>query len=997
MATKLEDLNLSQDELDRFSKAFKDEKFREMFVQYAEEINDPENRRKYEEEISMMENERGMEIQFIHPQPGHVLRTSIDGVQKCYINVCSNDLVQKPECKPGRDQGHRAGQHWALPYSLAPGREDLGEGGSKHMIYDVVFHPDTLYIASKNDKFKKMVDSTALDAVAKQFDVKLDQKNVKTLSIKYKGVPHAAVLRKPRPGAMPKAEDPKDPLRFPYPYDDVGESNTEGGKSSTKPAKENKKQSVAKKKGDKKHDGATVPRYTILHRSYVDMQDYRDSRDSTPSPVPKELVVTVDLPLLKSAADVILDITGKELSLESKSPAYKLQLKLPYLVDENEGKALFNKARRQLVITMSVVQPKIPSLTETDSTHLEPDNLVNETEKNKCKCVEEVSLCGPVSNSSSRGNEKKDGEATCKPYEVEKDHIDSTEPLQDNAESLQEQNPAEPLQEQNPAEPLQEQNPAEPLQEQNPADTAEPLQEQNPAEPLQEENPADTAEPLQEENPADTTEPLQEENPADTAEPLQEQNPAEPLQEQNPAEPLQEQNPAEPLQEQNPAEPLQEQNPAEPLQKQNPAEPLQKQNPAEPLQKQNPAEPLQKQNPAEPLQKQNPAEPLQEQNPAEPLQKQNPAEPLQEQNPAEPLQEQNPADTAGPLQEQSIPELQGKCNEAPEAAIAPYMDDPVCPAFTSKQDNTSLTFIIHIKDIEEHTIKTEVWSNQYKISFCVKDSNVHYVLFLQFLPLDSLNENENSVSVSKNNAVVKLIKSLERSGLWQKLYYGINDYDLQERKFVTEENIKELIEDSLPPPPVPQPRVEDQLSIEVLEMTDNRTHIRINKPETDNEDHVSTKEQCTAQAEMKNSIGTESDNDIPANAAAAKDDFQKSPASGANTLSEAEETFDSGEKPAPILYAAEVSSIIDKSIEDSSTKEKGVHFKDEVELIHERELDEDNLPDDTRLVRSNMPNGGHPTQVLKEISKEDGTEQVITDHTTRCAFTFQNSLLYDLD
>lgn len=42
----LEDLNLTKDELDRFSKAFKEEEFRKLFREYAEEINDPENRRK---------------------------------------------------------------------------------------------------------------------------------------------------------------------------------------------------------------------------------------------------------------------------------------------------------------------------------------------------------------------------------------------------------------------------------------------------------------------------------------------------------------------------------------------------------------------------------------------------------------------------------------------------------------------------------------------------------------------------------------------------------------------------------------------------------------------------------------------------------------------------------------------------------------------------------------------------------------------------------------
>ncbi|XP_054449159.1 protein kintoun isoform X2 [Pteronotus mesoamericanus] len=34
---------------------------------------------------------------------------------------------------------------------------------------------------------------------------------------------------------------------------------------------------------------------------------------------------------------------------------------------------------------------------------------------------------------------------------------------------------------------------------------------------------------------------------------------------------------------------------------------------------------------------------------------------------------------------------------------------------------------------------------------------------------------------------------------------------------------------------------------------------------------------------------------------------------------------------------------------------------------------------------------------IKETNMQDGSVQIITDHVTHCAFSFQNSLLYDLD
>lgn len=37
-------------------------------MEYAKEIADPENRKRYEEEITQMERERGQDIKFLHPK-----------------------------------------------------------------------------------------------------------------------------------------------------------------------------------------------------------------------------------------------------------------------------------------------------------------------------------------------------------------------------------------------------------------------------------------------------------------------------------------------------------------------------------------------------------------------------------------------------------------------------------------------------------------------------------------------------------------------------------------------------------------------------------------------------------------------------------------------------------------------------------------------------------------------------------------------------------------
>ncbi|NXT37277.1 KTU protein, partial [Pelecanoides urinatrix] len=172
---------------------------RALFAEYAAELADPEQRRLYEEEVAALERERGVEVRFVHPAAGYVLRTSQAGSRRCYLNVCSNPHVGVPQARaePG---GHR----WALPYSLAPGREELGRGGRRRLVYDVVFHPAALRLASRSARFRRLLSDTALEAVERHCAVQLDRANATVLrGTKYKGVPQAPVIRTPLPGGAP--------------------------------------------------------------------------------------------------------------------------------------------------------------------------------------------------------------------------------------------------------------------------------------------------------------------------------------------------------------------------------------------------------------------------------------------------------------------------------------------------------------------------------------------------------------------------------------------------------------------------------------------------------------------------------------------------------------------------------------------------------------------------------------------------------------------------
>lgn len=81
---------------------------------------------------------------------------------------------------------------------------------------------------------------------------------------------------------------------------------------------------------------------------------------------PSEMVIEVSLPELASAAGIDLDVLEYVVTLESET--YKLVLKLPYPVHDDQGSAKFDKAKHSLEITLPVKAKEVVSrLISTDS------------------------------------------------------------------------------------------------------------------------------------------------------------------------------------------------------------------------------------------------------------------------------------------------------------------------------------------------------------------------------------------------------------------------------------------------------------------------------------------------------------------------------------------------------------------------------------------------------------------------------------------------------
>lgn len=336
---RFEDLNITRDEINSIGKALQKEEFRKLFVDYCEEVTSPENKKLYQQEVKELERQRGVEVTFINPEPGFVVKSSINGERKAFINICKNDKVSKPSSSAASEEGTQ-GRQWSLPFSLAPPREDYDKQRNHCTVFDVVFHPETLKMAEKSTEFRKMVINTALDAVEDNCKAMLDRTNLKYPKMTYKGLPQAAVIRKKIPNHETADEDREYLDHIPFPGDSSWSAVSKGGND------------VEKKRVPQAY---TMPKYSIKYRHGIDLADFtNDASSRLNATVPKALIISVDLPLLKSAKDVTLDVTHKSLVLICEKPKYKLDLALPYGVDENAGNASFDVSTRKLSLELPV-------------------------------------------------------------------------------------------------------------------------------------------------------------------------------------------------------------------------------------------------------------------------------------------------------------------------------------------------------------------------------------------------------------------------------------------------------------------------------------------------------------------------------------------------------------------------------------------------------------------------------------------------------------------
>eukprot|EP00833_Pecoramyces_ruminatium_P004538 jgi/Orpsp1_1/1178570/evm.model.c7180000065892.2 len=369
-----DDFKITRDELNKFKEAMKKDEFKKLFFDYLDEISDPVNRKKYEEEIALLEKERGNNIRWVKPEGQFVVKTKYDKNQvktpliqspqrqktidmsqgssfsnieikpgmKVFINICQSPEIKDAALQKNNVTKNNArGQSWSIPYSLTYGRNDKDKANNECVVYDCIFSPNTIRMAS-NYRFKELIIMTAIEGVERQFNVKLEKK-YKIPKMKCKGTPQATVIREKSSEEI-KGETSQEFIERLYKENkdklkSEKEKSTNNNNNNNNNNNKSNKNTQSNEKEKKLNNTITpsssntvkkplieeidkeikpkieTPKYKIVHRGEIQISNYVNDRTYTHNNRPTSLLITIELPKMIRQSEADLEISENTLDL----------------------------------------------------------------------------------------------------------------------------------------------------------------------------------------------------------------------------------------------------------------------------------------------------------------------------------------------------------------------------------------------------------------------------------------------------------------------------------------------------------------------------------------------------------------------------------------------------------------------------------------------------------------------------------------------------------
>ncbi|KAL6631951.1 PIH1-domain-containing protein [Neocallimastix sp. 'constans'] len=260
----------------------------------------------------------GMEVQ---PEPGFVIKThnkkNVEGFTeglKIFINICHSGKVPAPplatdeEIRKAIEADDNA--TYKVPLSLSVPRTDLDKAGKTCIVFDACVNTNAIIKATKDGDYKLFLIELALEWVEEQYKLELSREfSLPKMRAKGKLVKH--FIRRPERPSISELD------------------------SSVLPPTKSKTTTTTTKK--------TLPK-----------PDYEIRKEPKGVENATYILIDIKLPDIENMNDAMVDIE-KDKVIFKIPKKYALDLKLPILIDTEEGTAEFNRETRILTLKLTIL------------------------------------------------------------------------------------------------------------------------------------------------------------------------------------------------------------------------------------------------------------------------------------------------------------------------------------------------------------------------------------------------------------------------------------------------------------------------------------------------------------------------------------------------------------------------------------------------------------------------------------------------------------------
>jgi len=283
---------------------------------------------------SKSEQSQEPESNFVAPKPGWCLKTWTLDNEKVFVNICTSDLVLKPQDLSEEEVRKIVESEdptkFRIPMGIGEAHKELDLSGKEADTYDIVIHPSFCEKCKKISFFKEFFIMLIFEGLESKYELKFNREYKILKNRKVMGTLQMQSVRtKSKPVIMEM-----DPYMYEMEKDLLEQQKTDAPIMSE----------ISSKKTSSSNDVTSyeTPTFSMLFEPETGYPEF--------------LVFEIDLPNQETAHELLLDISEDCLLLHAPQGNYKLDIDLPYNVDSEQTGAQFHRKNKTLTVTMAVLK-----------------------------------------------------------------------------------------------------------------------------------------------------------------------------------------------------------------------------------------------------------------------------------------------------------------------------------------------------------------------------------------------------------------------------------------------------------------------------------------------------------------------------------------------------------------------------------------------------------------------------------------------------------------